>query len=95
MTLFACMDEELAKLKGELCSKFEATNLGPLTHILGMEIKCDNSSSYHLHQTTYACRILESVSMDKSNPVSMSLNHNIKHTLPAKGDPIVEDLEFC
>lgn len=95
MTLFARTDEELAQLKGELRSKFEVTDLGPLTHILGMEIQRDDDGSYHLHQTAYARRILESVGMDKSNPVSTPLDHNIKLTLPAENDPAVGDPEFC
>lgn len=95
MTLFARTENELSQLKGELRSKFDVTDLGELTHILGMEIRHDEDGSYHLHQTAYARRILTSFGMDKSNPVSTPLDPNVKLALPAEDDPRIRNAEFC
>jgi len=39
MTLCTQTDTELSQLKGELASKFQVTDLGELTQILGMEVQ--------------------------------------------------------
>lgn len=87
MTLFAHTDTELAHVKGELASKFNVTDLGELTNILGMEITRGANGSIRLTQPAYAERVLDSVGMRHSNPVSTPLDPNVKLTLPDQGDP--------
>lgn len=49
MTIFACTDEELTRLKGALSSKFNVTDLGELRSILDMEIARNDARSISLN----------------------------------------------
>lgn len=86
MTLLAHTITELTQLKGELASQFTVTDLGELSHILGMEIKHDADHSIWLSQTIYAQRVLDSVGMQNSKPVATPLDSNVKLAPLEDGD---------
>ena len=82
---------EYAQVKAELSSKFNITELGLLTHILGVEVAQRRDGSLRLAQTSYALRVLESVHMQNCNAVSPPLDPNVKLVQLEDGDPRTGD----
>jgi hypothetical protein len=91
MTIFACTNRKLAKVKGELSSQFNVIDLGELAHVLGMRVTWDNEGLYRIHQTGYAERVLKSVGIKDCNAVSTPLDPNVKLMLLTPNDPRVQD----
>jgi hypothetical protein len=77
LLLFATSDNLLNKMKIQIQSKWEVTDLGEPTKIVGIEItKSDNSIT--ISQEKYIDKILERENMSDANPVSMPMDPNIK-----------------
>src|SRR5271156_872706 len=77
LLLFATSDDLMNKMKKEVQSKWEVTDLGEPVKIVGVEItKSDNSIS--ISQEKYINNILKREGMYDANPVSMPMDPNIK-----------------
>jgi hypothetical protein len=72
---------EVGRIKEELASKFEVSDLGKLTKILGFEVKqSQDKKTVGLFQTQYIHQLLEKYRMENCNPVATPLDHNVKFT---------------
>jgi hypothetical protein len=77
LLLFATSDNLLNKMKSQIQSKWEVTDLGDPAKIVRIEItKSDNSIT--ISQEKYIDKILERENMSDANPVSMPMDPNIK-----------------
>ena len=77
LLLFTTSDDLMNKLKEEIQSKWEMTDLGEPVKIVGIEItKSDNS--IHISQEKYIDNILKREGMDDANPVSTPMDPNDK-----------------
>jgi hypothetical protein len=77
LLLFATSDDLMNKMKKEIQSEWEVTDLGEPAKIIGIEItKCDNSIS--ITQEKYIENILKREGMFDANPVGMPMDPNIK-----------------
>jgi Reverse transcriptase (RNA-dependent DNA polymerase) len=77
LLLFATSDELMEKMKSEIRSEWEVTDLGEPAKIVGIEItKSDKSIT--ISQGKYIENILKREGMDDANPVSMPMDPNIK-----------------
>jgi len=82
---------EVIKLKSELCNRFEMTDLGEISSILGIKVQRRRiSRSISLDQTAYIKSILDRFRMTESNPVKTPVDTNVK--LIKSEEPIDEDL---
>jgi hypothetical protein len=62
------------KLKGELSSRFEMTDLGPVKQILGYEVIRDrNQRTLMMCQSGYIRKVLDRFCMADSNPVTVPM----------------------
>ena len=77
LLLFATSDDLMKKMKEEIQSEWEVTNLGEPAKIVGIEIK-RNNNSITITQENYIDTILKREGMDDANPVSMPMDLNIK-----------------
>ena len=77
LLLFATTDDLMKKMKEEIKSEWEVTDLGELAKIVGTEIK-RNNDSITITQGKYINTILKREGMDDTNPVSMPMDLNIK-----------------
>ena len=77
LLLFATSDDLMNKMKKEIQSEWEVTDMGELAKIIGIEItKSDNSIT--ISQEKYIDNILKREGMYDANPVSMPMDPNIK-----------------
>nr|AAZ28935.1 polyprotein [Phanerochaete chrysosporium RP-78] len=78
-SLFAKTREIMDKLKGELSSRFEMTDLGPVRQILGYEvIRERDQRTLMLRQAAYIRKVLDRFNMADSNPVSVPMDPNTR-----------------
>ena len=59
-------ESEIAKLKKELMSEFEMTDMGVLSYFLGLEFK-KTESGFLMHQSKYETEILKRFNMVECN----------------------------
>jgi hypothetical protein len=75
----------MEEMKNDVHSKWEVTNLGEPTRIVGIEItRTENSIT--ISQKQYIDNILKREGLEKANPVSMPMDPNIKLQLNADGN---------
>ena len=77
LLLFTTSDDLMKKMKEEIQSEWEVTDLGEPAKIVGIEIK-RNNDSITITQEKYIDTILKREGMDDANPVSMPMDPNIK-----------------
>lgn len=67
--MFGANESQINALKKELSSRFRMTDLGDVSHYLGMEIRRDRKKGALVFlQTAYLKVVLESFGMDECNP---------------------------
>jgi hypothetical protein len=75
MSLFSTSLDTLTRIKGEIASRLEVTDLGEIKKYLGMEINCNpREGTYSIHQTAYIRSILERFNMSDCNPAHMPMD---------------------
>jgi hypothetical protein len=77
LLLFATSEELMNKMKNEIQSEWEVTDLGEPAKIVGIEIRKEKDS-ITISQEKYIDTILKREGMDDANPVSMPMDPNIK-----------------
>ena len=80
LLLFGSDTMRLDEIQRQLSSRFKMTDLGEISHYLGMEVDViDDSIS--IHQTTYIKKILNHFKMSNCNPVSTPMVTGLLSTL--------------
>ena len=83
LLLFASNKALMTKMKSELQSIFEITDLGEPTRIVGIEIDRDcTKNTITISQKQYLQMILEKEGMENANPVGMPMDPGIQLNLP-------------
>ena len=77
LLLFASMDRLMQRMKDELHSLWEVTDIGEPTKIVGIEIT-RTEDSITISQTQYIEAILKREGMENANPVTMPMDPNMK-----------------
>ena len=67
----------MEKMKNQIKSKWEATDLGEPAKIVGIEIATSNNS-ITISQEKYIDKILKREGLDDANPISMPMDPNYK-----------------
>lgn len=77
LLLFASSDQHMQRMKEDIRSQWEATDMGEPTKIVGVEITL-TEDSIKISQQKYIEAILKHENMDCANPVAMPLDPNVK-----------------
>ena len=86
LLLFASNKALMTRMKSELQSIFEITDLGEPTKIVGIEIDCDPvKNTITISQKQFLEMILQKEGMANANPIGMPMDPNIKLN-PSKGE---------
>lgn len=80
--LFGVNKAQIDVLKRELCSCFQMTDLGEVSHYLGMETRRDREKgTLMLLQTAYLKAVLERFGMSDCNPSSTPMDNGLPNTV--------------
>ena len=85
-------ENEIAKLKRELMSEFEMTDMGVLSYFLGLEFK-KTESGILMHQSKYAKKILKRFNMVEYNSAATPIEAGLVLEREGKEDK-VDETEF-
>jgi hypothetical protein len=77
LLLFASSDQLMQRMKDDILSQWEATDMGDPTKIVGIEIS-QTGNSITISQQKYIEAILTREHMEEANPVGVPLDPNIK-----------------
>ena len=80
LLLFASDESRLTNIQDQLSARFKMTNLGDISHYLGMEVDVE-PGKISLRQTTYLKKILERFQMTDCKPVSIPMNPGVANSL--------------
>jgi hypothetical protein len=75
LLLFATSDALMEKIKQNISTEWETTDLGEPSKIIGIEIT-RSANAISIRQRQYVENILKHKGMDRANPVSMPLDPN-------------------
>lgn len=64
LLIFSAYDKRIAEITRQLSERFKMTDLGVVSHYLGMEIDVDEDDTITLRQTTYLKKVLKRFQMD-------------------------------
>ena len=82
----ACQsDEQLVRIKKDICQKFAVKDLGKLHHFLGIRVVQDDNTVW-LGQPLYVEKVLTRFGMQDANPISTPVDPSTKLTKAAEGD---------
>ena len=81
LLLFGSDDSRLTDIQDQLNAQFKMTNLGEISHYLGMEVDIDVGKEISLRQTTYLKKILERFQMADCKPASVPMNPGVANSL--------------
>jgi len=70
-------DDSLAWLKETLMGKYEMTDMGPVSLMLGIEIETTENGT-RMHQSGFIQEILAETDMDKCNPTKAPMEHGLQ-----------------
>ena len=77
LLLFASDESCLTDIQDQLSARFKMTDLGEISHYLGMEVDVEVGKQISLRQTTYLKKILDRFQMAGCKPVSVPINSNV------------------
>ena len=81
LLLFGSDDSRLTDIQDQLNARFKMTNLGEISHYLGMEVDVEVGKKISLRQTTYLRKILERFQMADCKPASVPMNPGVANSL--------------
>ncbi len=81
LLLFASDKLRLIDIQNQLSARFQMTNLGEVSHYLGMEIDAEVRERISLRQTVYLKKIPERFQMTDCKPVSIPMNPGVANSL--------------
>ena len=81
LLLFGSDDSRLTDIQDQLNARFKMTNLGEISHYLGMEADIEVGKIISLRQTTYLRKILERFQMTDCKPASIPMNPGVANSL--------------
>ncbi len=82
LLLFGPNLNNLRDIQDQLKQRFKMTDLGQLSHYLGMEITISpDQNQLVLTQSTYLKKVLKQFGMDESKPVSISMKSGVANSL--------------
>ena len=85
LLLFGANEAQINVLKQELSSRFQMTDLGDVSHHLGMEVRRDREKGTLL-QTAYLEVVLEHFGMSDCNPSSTPMDSGLPNTIMPSSD---------
>ncbi len=78
---FASDKSRLTDIQDQLSARFKMTNLGEVSHYLGMEVDVEVGKQISLRQTVYLKKMLERFQMTDCKPVSVPMNPGVANGL--------------
>ena len=81
LLLFASDESRLTDIQDQLSARFKMTNLGEVSHYLGMEVDVEVGKQISLRQTVYLKKMLERFQMTDCKPVSVPMNPGVANSL--------------
>ncbi len=77
LLLFASDKSRLTDIQDQLSARFKMTNLGEVSHYLGIEVDVEVGKQISPRQTVYLKKILERFQMTDCKPVSVPINESV------------------
>ncbi len=81
LLIFGSDDSRLIDIQNQLNARLKMTNLGEISHYLGMEVDVDVGRKISWRQTTYPKKVLERFQMTDCKPTSVPMNPGVAHSL--------------
>ena len=81
LLIFGSDDSRLIDIQDKLNARFRMTNLGEISHYLGMEVDVDVGKKIFLQQTIYLKKVLERFQMTDCKLTSVPMNPGIANSL--------------
>lgn len=81
LLIFASDKFCLTDIQDQLSAWFKITNLGEISHYLGMEIDVEVGTKISLRQTTYLMKMLQRFQMSACKSLSVSMNLGVANSL--------------
>ena len=81
LLLFTFDESRLTDIQDQLSAGFKMTNLGEVSHYLGMEVDVEVEKQISLRQTAYLKKILGRFQMTDCKPVSIPINPGVANSL--------------
>lgn len=81
LLLFGSDESRLTEIQDQLSARFKMTNLGEISHYLGVEVDVEIGKKFSLRQTTYLRKILGRFQMTDYKPASIPMNAGVANSL--------------
>ncbi len=81
LLIFGSDDSRLIDIQDKLNARLKMTNLGGISHYLGMEVDVDVGRKISWRQTIYPKKVLERFQMTDCKPTSVPMNPGLANSL--------------
>ena len=78
LLIFGSNEQKIAKVKQELASEFQMSDLGKCSYYLGIHVNQNDNGDVHLHQSNYAKQIAQRFDMDHGPTYSTPMDSRQK-----------------